>query len=56
MKRSENTVHHLNCCRCKAEVHISQETLERYDRESKVLLCQECEGNPNLNANLEPTQ
>jgi hypothetical protein len=52
-RNPEHIVHHLDCCRCGVPVHINQETLERYDRESKVLLCCKCEGNLKLNANLE---
>lgn len=34
----------LNCCRCKTPVTFTRERLDRYERESRVALCQECAG------------
>jgi len=33
----------MECCRCNAPEVIDRTTLERYDRESKVFLCGDCE-------------
>lgn len=39
----DNETTKLSCCRCGCDVTITGAELDRYNRESKVLLCTGCE-------------